>query len=171
MRARWAAFEAWVGSRASAAALFAVALVVFAVQSAVLPAYPGRDMSRYLETFFQLGYHVPVYPAVLNTRGPLAAIGVAVPLSISGWAAEIFLAVLFALSTVAWARVAWVFGARAAIATSVLLLVYPGYGILFHQLASDSLFAAAFAGWAVLVTRALVAPSTVRFALAGAALG
>jgi hypothetical protein len=171
MRARWAAFEAWVGSRASAAALFALALVVFAVQSAVLPAYPGRDMSRYLETFFQLGYHVPVYPAVLNTRGPLSAIGVAVPLSISGWAAEVFLAVLFALSTVAWARVAWVFGARAAIATSVLLLLYPGYGILFHQLASDSLFAAAFAGWAVLVARAFVSPSLTRFALAGAALG
>jgi hypothetical protein len=151
--------------------LFALALGVFAAQSAVLPAYPGRDMSRYLETFFQLGYHVPVYPAVLNTRGPLAALGVAVPLSISGWAAEVFLAVLYALSIVAWARVAWVFGPRAAIATSALLLVWPGYGILFHQLASDALFAAAFAGWAVLVVRAVLGPSQLRFALAGVALG
>ena len=85
--AHWRAFEAWAGSRASAVVLFGVALVVFAVQSAFLPAYPGRDMSRYLETFFQLGYHVPVYPAVLNTRGPLAALGVGLPLSLGGWAA------------------------------------------------------------------------------------
>ena len=55
-------------------------------------------MSRYLETFFQLGYHVPVYPAVLNTRGPLSALGVGLPLELGGWAAEFLLAVLYALS-------------------------------------------------------------------------
>jgi hypothetical protein len=151
---KWRSFEAWVGSRASALTLLGVALAVFALESVFLPAYPGRDMSRYLEAFFQLGYDVPVYPAVLNTRGPLAALGVGV-----------------ALSIVAWARVALTFGARAAIATSVVLLVYPGYGILFHQLASDSLFAAAFAGWALLAMRALQRPALVRFALAGLGLG
>ena len=147
---RWLSFEAWVGTRASAAALFALALAVFGIESAFLPAYPGRDMARYLETFVQLGYHVPVYPAVLNTRGPLAALGVGVPLEIGGWAAEVWLALLYALSIVAWGRIALVFGARAAVLTSALLLISPGYGILFHQLASDSLFAAAFAGWGLL---------------------
>jgi alpha-1,2-mannosyltransferase len=171
LASRWRAFEAWVGTRSSAVALLAVALAVYAVQSAVLPAYPGRDMSRYLETFVQLGYHVPMYPAVLNTRGPLAALGVGVPLELGGWAAEVFLAVLYALSIVAWARVALIFGRRAALATSVLLLVYPGYGILFHQLASDSLFAAAFAGWALLLARALQRPSKTVFAVAGVATG
>lgn len=168
---RWHAFEQWVGTRVSAAALFVVALTVFALESVVLPAYPGRDMSRYLQAFVQLGYHVPVYPAVLNTRGPLAALGVGVPLEAGGWFAEIFLAVLFALSVVAWARVAYVFGSRAAIAVSVVLLLSPGYAILFHQLASDSLFAAAFAGWALLCTRAILAPSTGRFLLVGVAAG
>jgi hypothetical protein len=160
-----------VGSRASVLVLFGLGLAVFALQSVFLPAYPGRDMSRYLETFFQLGYHVPVYPAVLNTRGPLAALGVGVPLELGGWVTQTLLALLYALSIAAWARIAFVFGARAAIATSVLLLVYPGYGILFHQLASDSLFAAAFAGWAVLVTRAIRQPSLSTFAWAGVALG
>ena len=84
--ARWQSFEQWAGTRASAASLFVLALAVFALQSVFVPAYPGRDMSRYLQTFFQLGYHVPVYPAVLNTRGPLAALGVAVPLEVGGWA-------------------------------------------------------------------------------------
>jgi hypothetical protein len=160
-----------VGSRRSALVLFGVALAVFALQSVFLPAYPGRDMSRYLETFFQLGYDVPVYPAVLNTRGPLAALGVGVPLSIGGWFAEIWLAVLYALSIVAWARVALTFGSRAAIATSAVLLVYPGYGILFHQLASDSLFAAGFAGWALLLMRAIQRPSIWTFVWAGLGMG
>jgi Glycosyltransferase family 87/Dolichyl-phosphate-mannose-protein mannosyltransferase len=167
----WRSLESWVGSRGSAAVLFGLALAVFALQSVFLPAYPGRDMSRYLETFFQLGYDVPVYPAVLNTRGPLSALGVGVPLELGGWVAEILLAILYALSIVAWARVAITFGSRAAILTSALLLVFPSYGILFHQLASDSLFAAAFAGWALLLTNAIPRPSTARFALVGLGLG
>ena len=168
---RWRSFEEWVGSRNSALALFGLALAVFALESVFLPAYPGRDMSRYLETFFQLGYDVPVYPAVLNTRGPLSAIGVGVPLDISGWAAELWLALLYACSIVAWARVALTFGSRAAILTSALLLVFPGYGILFHQLASDSLFAAGFAVWALLMMRAIQRPSVKAFAFAGLGMG
>ncbi|TML11742.1 MAG: DUF2029 domain-containing protein [Actinobacteria bacterium] len=148
-----------------------MALAVFALQSVFVPAYPGRDMSRYLQTFFQLGYHVPVYPAVLNTRGPLAALGVAVPLEVGGWAAEIWLALLYASSIVAWGRVALTFGSRAATLTSALLLVFPSYGILFHQLASDALFAAAFAGWAVLLSKAIQRPSMRTFAFAGLGLG
>ena len=148
-----------------------LALAVFAVQSVVLPAYPGRDMSRYLQTYFQLGYHVPVYPVVLNTRGPLAALGVGLPLEAGGWAAQIFLGLLYALSIVAWARIALTFGSRAAILTSALLLVYPSYGILFHQLASDSLFAAAFAGWALLLSRAIQRQSIRAFLFVGLSLG
>jgi hypothetical protein len=128
-------------------------------------------MSRYLETFFQLGYDVPVYPAVINTRGPLSALGVGIPLSIDGWAAEIWLALLYAFSIVAWARVALTFGSRAAILTSALLLVYPSYGILFHQLASDSLFAAGFAGWALLLMRAIQRPSIRAFVYVGLGMG
>jgi len=171
LAAKWRSLEGWVGSRGSAAALFALALAVFALQSVFLPAYPGRDMARYLQTFFQLGYHVPVYPAVLNTRGPLSALGVGLPLEIGGWAAEVWLAVLYALSIVAWGRVALTFGSRAAILTSAILLVYPGYGILFHQLASDSLFAAVFAGWALLLLRGIERPSIRAFALVGLGIG
>jgi len=171
LAAKWRSLEGWVGSRGSAAALFALALAVFALQSVFLPAYPGRDMARYLQTFFQLGYHVPVYPAVLNTRGPLSALGVGLPLEIGGWAAEVWLAVLYALSIVAWGRVALTFGSRAAILTSAILLVYPSYGILFHQLASDSLFASVFAGWALLLSRGIKHPSIRAFVLVGLGIG
>jgi Glycosyltransferase family 87 len=167
----WRAFEDWVGTRASALTLFVVALAVFALESAAIPVFAGRDMGRYVETYVQLGYHVPVLPSVLNTRGPLAALGVGVPLEISGWAAEVMLALLYAASIVAWGRVALVFGARAAALTTVLLVLYPGYTILFHELASDSLFAAAFAGWALLTARAIERPGALAFVLAGLAGG
>jgi hypothetical protein len=45
--------------------------------------------------------------------------------------------------------------------------VYPAYGLMFHELSSEPLFAAAFALWALLVTRAGARPSPFRFALAG----
>ncbi len=169
--ARWRTFEAWVGTRGSAAALFTLALAAFALQSVAYPVQPGRDMGRYVQTFVQYGYADPVLPTVLNSRGPLAALGVGVPLELGGVAAEIWLALLYAGSIVAWGAVAYVFGARAAIATTAVLVLYPGYGILFHGLASDALFAAAFAGWAVVLSRALLRPSAAAFLAAGAGMG
>jgi hypothetical protein len=168
---RWHDFEAWVGTRASALALFGVSLLAFGLQSLVLPAYAGRDLVRYVQTYVQFGYDVPVLPSVLNTRGPIAALGVGLPLELGGVAAEIWLALLYAGSIVAWAAVARTFGPRAAIATAGLLLVYPGYAILFHGLAGDALFAAGFAGWSLLLSRALLAPSVASFAVAGAGMG
>ena len=167
----WRSFESWVGTRGSALALFALALAVFAIQSLVIPAFPGRDMSRYIEAYQQLFWKTPIVPSVLNTRGPLADLGVGLPLEAGGWVAEIWLALLYALSILAWGRIALHFGARAAIATSALLLVYPGYGLLFHGLSSDALFAASFAGWALLLVRAILAPSVRRFLLVGVGLG
>ena len=52
-----------------------------------------------------------------------------------------------------------------------MLLLYPGYGILFHELSSDAVFAAAFAGWSLLVVRVLRAPSTRGWAFVGAGVG
>lgn len=171
LASRWQSFEAWVGTRTSGVALFVVALAVFALQSVVLPVHPGRDMGRYVQTFVQFFYAEPIVPSVINSRGPLAALGVGVPLELGGGAAEVWLGVLYAASIVAWGAVALKFGPRAAVLTTGLLLVYPGYGMLFHGLASDALFAAAFAGWAVLLSRAILRPSVATFLAAGLGMG
>ena len=160
-----------MGTRSSAAALFVVALAVFAIQSVVLPVQPGRDMGRYVQAYVQLFSEEPVLPSVLSTRGPITSLGVGVPLELGGVAAEIWLGLLYAASILAWGRVALTFGPRAALLTRALLLVFPGYGILFHGLASDALFAAGFAGWALLLTRAILRPSVATFLVAGAGMG
>jgi hypothetical protein len=75
---------------------------------------------------------------------------------------------LFALSILSWGAVARACGgSRTAVFVAVALLVYPGYSGLFHQLSSDSVFAAAYAGWAYTVTRAVVSRRTAWFAFAG----
>jgi hypothetical protein len=71
---------------------------------------------------------------------------------------------------VAWAASARAFGARVALLVAAALLVYPAYGLMFHELSSEPFFAAAFALWALLVTRAAERPSARRFALGGFAL-
>jgi hypothetical protein len=167
----WNTFEAWVGTRSSAVALFAVAGLVFALQSVALPVGPGRDMARYVQAFIQLGYHDPVLTSVADTRGPLASLGVGLPLEVGGTAAEIWLGLLYAASIVAWSAVALHLGQRAAALTAALLLLNPGYAILFHGLSSDSLFAVAFAGWALLLSRAILRPSLATFAVAGLGMG
>jgi hypothetical protein len=75
--------------------------------------------------------------------------------------------VLFAGSIVAWSVAARAFGPRAALLVALALLVYPAYGLMFHELSSETFFAAAFAGWALLVARAWTEPSPTRFALVG----
>jgi hypothetical protein len=69
---------------------------------------------------------------------------------------------------VCWCAAARYFGPRVALLTAVALLIYPGYAIMFHEISSEPVFAAAFALWALFVARAAFFPSTGRFALVGA---
>ena len=122
----WQSFEAWVGTRSSAAALFALALAVFALQSVVLPVHRGVTWAGTSRPSCSTGTTDPVLPSVLNTRGPLAALGVGVPLELGGAMAEIWLGVLYAASIVAWGFVALTFGPRAAAADDRAASRLPG---------------------------------------------
>jgi hypothetical protein len=88
----------------------------------------------------------------------------------NGLFAEPLMAVLFAGSVVAWAAAACAYGARAALLVAAALLVYPAYGLMFHELSSEPVFAAAFALWALLVVRAAERPSVDRFVWVGLGL-
>ena len=84
-----------------------------------------------------------------------------------GRLAEPAMAVLYAGSIVCWAAAARYFGARAALAVAAALLLYQGYALMFHELSSEPVFAAAFAVWGLLVVRASFGPTVGRFALVG----
>jgi hypothetical protein len=148
--------------------LFVLALGMYAARAVAWPLTGGRDLDEYLYSYIQfLDWH-PLLPWSMLFRTPATPIIVGLALDVAGGLlAEPLLAVLFAASVVAWAAAARTFGPRAALLVALALLVYPAYGLMFHELSSEPVFAAAFALWALLVTRAAERPSAERFAAVG----
>jgi hypothetical protein len=159
--------ERFVESRRAAPAVLAASLVVYAAVSVALPLQAGRDLPRYLLDYAQLFDTHVVYPNALLGRTPGTPLITGVLLDGGPVVSELGAAVLYALSVLAWFYVARRFGSVAALATAVALLAYPGYVLLFHELASDALFAAAFALVALLLARAVERPSAGRAAALG----
>ena len=172
MKQRLASSLAWLERLASrrlgAVVLFGAGLAVYAVRAIAWPLRSGRDLDEYLLGYVQLFDRHVLLPWSLLFRTPLTPLVAGASLDFAGGVfAEPFTAVLFAASVVAWSVAAYAFGPRVALAVAVVLLAYPGFGAMFHELSSETMFSAAFAGWALLVTRAAFRPSAGRFALAG----
>jgi hypothetical protein len=162
--------EADIATRRGTAVLLVAALAVYGLQSIALPVVPGRDFGTYLRVYAQMFEWDSVMPMSMLFRTPLAPLVVGGSLDlVGGYATQVLMAVLYALSIVCWTRVALACGRRAALVTALALLLYPGYGILFHMLSSDSVCALAFALWALALTRAWRDPTPARFAVLGLA--
>jgi hypothetical protein len=163
---------AWAETRRAVGVVFLVSLAVWWLQALVIPLGPGRDLGTYLGDYVQLFQAHPIDLGYVLGRTPLASLVAGGLLQFAGGAlAEPVMSLLYAGSIAAWFLAARRFGGYAAVATVLVLLLYPGYGILFHELSSDPVFAAAFAGWVLLLTHVLLAPSTRGFAFVGAGLG
>jgi hypothetical protein len=154
-------------SRRATPVLFGVGLAVYAAVSVALPLREGRDLPRYLLVYAQLFDAHIVYPNALLARTPGTPIVAGLLLEGGPVVSETGLAVLYALSIVAWFCVARRFGPATSLTTAAALLAYPGYVLLFHELASDALFAAAFALTALLLVRSVERPTMLRAAALG----
>jgi hypothetical protein len=172
LRRTLARAEGLVGTRRGAGVLAAAALAVYGVVSLAMPLVEGRDLGTYLRYYAQLFDAEPALPMSMLFRTPVAPLVLGGSLDLWGpWGTQALMAVLYALTILAWTAVAAVFGRRAAVFVALALLLFPGWAIFFHTTGSDPVFAAAFAGWAVLLARAFVAPSSARFALVGVGIG
>jgi hypothetical protein len=156
-----------IESRRATPAVFAASLVVYALVSVALPLGAGRDLPRYLLDYAELFHAHVVYPNALLGRTPGTPLVAGLLLESGPIASEVGIAVLYGLSIVAWFCVARRFGSVTAFAAAVLLLAYPGYVVLFHELASDAVFGAAFALVALLLVRVVERPSAQRAAALG----
>jgi hypothetical protein len=156
-------------TRRAAFVVFGVALAVWWVQAIVIPLRGGRDVGTYLGAYVQLFQSNPVDAGYVLGRTPVAPLVVGGSLDFFGGVlAEPLMSLLYAASITCWFLAARAFGGVAALVAVLVLLVYPGYGILFHELSSDSLYAAAFAGWSLLAVRVFLEPTTKGVALVGA---
>src|SRR5919204_3707398 len=120
-------------TRAGVGTVFVVALVVWWLQALVIPLDGGRDLGTYLGAYVQLFQAHPIDLGYVLGRTPIATLIVGALLDFAGGAlAEPVVSLLYAGSIVAWFVAARTFGRGPAVLTAVVLLVYPGYGILFH---------------------------------------
>ena len=164
--------RSWLGRQASqprgVILLFVVACVTYGVRSIAWPLTTGRDLDEYLYAYVQLFDHLVLLPWSMLFRTPVTPLFAGLSLDLfGGRLAEPAMAVLYAGSIVCWASAARYFGVPAALAVAAALLLYQGYALMFHELSSEPVFAAAFAVWGLLVVRASFGPTVGRFALVG----
>jgi hypothetical protein len=157
-----------------AAALVLVAgLAVYTFQAIAWPmsATWGRDADQYVLYYLELGRGRPLFPELMLFRTPVAPLLLGAPLQLGGIRLlEVSMALLYAISVVAWARAALFFGPLPAALTALVLLAWPPYGAIFHQVDSDPIFALGLSLWAPLAIKALIERSPRLFALNGLAV-
>ena len=162
---------ALAGTRRGAAILVGAALVVFAIQSLGWPEGPGRDLESYLAVYVDFWHTNAVFPwEMLNrdARGAARRRGSARPRPARGSSSS-------SARSSSQAPSCSTRGPRSSSAAvrpcswAAALVLYPGYGVVFHELATEIVFAAGFAVWTAVVVRAALRPSVWRFAGAGVA--
>jgi len=163
-----AALERLASRRLGAVVVFALACGAYAIRAVAWPLQAGRDLDEYIYAWVQLFDHDVLLPWSMLFRTPATPVFVGATLdALGGRFAEPLMALVYAGSIVCWAVAARYFGTWAAISVAAVLLVYQGYALMFHEISSEPLFAAAFALLALLLTRAGFAPTVRRFAFVG----
>jgi hypothetical protein len=159
--------EALSGTRRGAVLLFVGALAVYGLESLAVPLFEGRDLGTYAEYYDQL-FHGVALPMLMLYRMPIAPLVIGPALDFLGGAGtQVVMGVLFAVTVVCWGAAAAELGRRVAIFVAIALALDPSFGIFFHRIASDQIFAVGFALWALGLVRATRRPTTGRFALIG----
>jgi hypothetical protein len=173
LRGPAARLGAWIDRLSPArgiAILVSLAIAVWVLQSIAWPVVAGRDLGTYLRYYAQMWEWDAVLPQSMLGRTPGASLILGLTLELGGLAVELLMPLLFVASVVAWTLAAASFDRRSAGLVAGILLLYPGYGALFHQFSSDALSAAGFAFWALGAVRVCLRPGAARFGLLGAGL-
>ena len=130
----------------------------------------GRDLEAYLAVYADFWHTDAVFPwEMLTGRRLRRWSSAASSTSAARSCLEVFGALLFAGTILLYARTALLFGRGAgACSSSVALVLFPGYGIVFHELGERDRLRRGLRGWTAIVVRAALFPSAWRFAAAGA---
>ena len=145
-----------------------LAAIVFYIQSLAWPLFPGRDLPSYLLYYNDMWIEIPRFHFLMALRSPLAPLFIGILNDIGGPALiELILGIGFCATILTtyyigshWDRIIGLFAA-------LLLLFFPTYGSLFHQVSSDSLFAFTFMLWVGYVFYTARYPTVSKFAWHG----
>jgi hypothetical protein len=148
--------------------LTAIAAVVYFLQSLAWPLSAGRDHTSYLIYYLEMGQPEPLYHLLMLFRTPGAPIFHGLALQLGGSLLdEILMGILFCMSILIVYRIGLRWNRRIAWVTALALSLYPGYGIPYHQVSSQGLFAFTFLFFAWLVFETHNKPHFIVYALLG----
>jgi hypothetical protein len=170
LSASWRALERFADGRWAVPTAFGIALALYAAVAIALPLGPGRDLGNYLVVYAQLFDARVLFPQPVLARTPGSPLVLGGLLDAGPVVAEAGAALLYALSVAAWFAAARKLGTAVGVVTAGMLLVYPGYNLLFHRLSTDMLFAAGFSLLALLLVRLYERPEMGRAAALGGAV-
>ena len=142
-----------------------LAALAFLVGCLAWPLFPGRDAQTYLIYYLEMGRANPVFPALMTFRTPGAPLFFGPALTAGQpMIAEAMLGAAFVIAVLSVYLTGCFWSRRAGLGAALVLLLYPAYNSLYHQISSDGLFAAAFPVWILLLCAAIHAPMTWKFA-------
>jgi hypothetical protein len=160
-----------VDGRRGALVVFVASLACFGLESIALSLTLGRDAEDYLIHGWELFQHHPLFPHLMVARTPVAGLAIDSFDRLGGvTGVEIGLGVLFAAGVVCWVCAARPYGRKAAAAMFVLLAFVPAYGLFFHRVSSDPVFASVLGLVAFLAVRLAQHPSVGRAGAVGLAV-
>jgi len=140
--------------------VFVGALALFALQSLAVSLVLGRDSEDYAIHGWELFEREPLFPRLMLARTPVTGVLIDAFYAAGGAIGlEVGLGLLFAAAVTGWVAAARQWGRKPAVAMFVLLAVVPTYGLFFHRVSSDAVFAAVLALVAYLAVRMARRPS------------
>jgi hypothetical protein len=154
-----------------AVVVFVASLACFGLQSLAVSIGLGRDSEDYLIDGWETFERHPLFPRLMLARTPVSGLLI----DFFDWlggveAVEVGLALVFAAGVTCWVAAARVYGRKAGLAMFVLLAVVPAYGLFFHRVSSDPVFASVLGLTALLAVRLTQRPSVGRSAAVGLAV-
>jgi 4-amino-4-deoxy-L-arabinose transferase-like glycosyltransferase len=148
--------------------VFVASLACFGLQSVAVSIGLGRDAEDYLIDGWETFERHPLFPRLMLARTPVAGLLIDFFDRLGGISAvEAGLGLVFAAGVTCWVAAARAYGRKAALVMFVLLAVVPAYGLFFHRVSSDPVFASVLGLTALLAVRLAERPSVGRSAAVG----
>lgn len=150
------------------AVIFGVSALIYIIQSLGWPLNAGRDFNSYVNYFDGMWRSDPVFQYLMLYRTPVTPLFIGILYKAGGEILiEIVLGLMYSLSilTVYYIGLAW--SRKVGLISAMVLVIYPGYGALYHEIASDVLSAFGFILWAAFVCNTAKNPTRTKFIING----
>lgn len=153
-----------------------VAAAAYFLQSLAWPLFAGRDCASYLLYYLEFSQPQPLYHTLMLYRTPAAPLFHGLLLDLSRrWLGsalldELVMGALYCFSILIVYQLGSRWSSRTGWLAALLLLLQPGYAVLFHSVSSDGMYAAALLAWVWLIFQSVDSPRLGYFALHGVCL-